>query len=428
MSGLRAPDAVLRPLASRTRWAPETAADLLAAFGEGGCVWLHDGAGFATAGVAARIPVGTGPERLEVAAAETDRVLSAIEVIDDGAGEPGTGPLAVGALPFADGTPGELVVPALVVGRTPSGRCWITEVGPPGRFDRPWAARGGARSPGRPPSPLSRWPLSPPPTAPNGERFKAAVVRALERIDAGDLTKVVLACQVEVALAAGLEVREIVDRLRASYPSCFTFAVGGFVGSSPELLVRRLGREVLSRPMAGSVARTGRAAEDERGAAMLATSAKDLGEHGLVVDTVRRALEPVCREIVVEAPEVVRLATVAHLASTVSGRLSAPAPSALGLVGLLHPTPAVGGLPRREALAAIADLEGFDRGLYAGPVGWVDRRGDGEWAVALRCAQVHGDRAVLAAGAGIVAGSEPEAEWHETEAKLAPMLRALSPA
>jgi isochorismate synthase len=109
----------------------------------------------------------------------------------------------------------------------------------------------------------------------------------------------------------------------------------------------------------------------------------------------------------------------------VSGVLREPAPSALALAGLLHPTPAVGGLPRAEALAAIAALEGFDRGLYAGPVGWVDANGDGEWAVALRGAHLDGPRARLVAGAGIVAGSDPDAEWAETEAKLRPMLAAV---
>jgi isochorismate synthase EntC len=138
------------------------------------------------------------------------------------------------------------------------------------------------------------------------------------------------------------------------------------------------------------------------------------------------ALAPVCvGPPDVGEPDVVRFPTVSHLATRVRGVLRRPAPSALALAGLLHPTPAVGGLPRAAALATIADLEGFDRGLYAGPVGWVDAAGDGEWAVALRGAQLDGPRARLVAGAGIVAGSDPEAEWAETEAKLRPMLAAV---
>jgi isochorismate synthase len=178
--------------------------------------------------------------------------------------------------------------------------------------------------------------------------------------------------------------------------------------------------------MAGSVPRGANREEDERLTGGLSTSGKEAAEHRLLVDDVLAALAPVCVSAPVAAPaEVVRLATVSHLATEVTGRLADPAPSALALAGRLHPTPAVGGVPRAEALRSIAVLEGFERGLYAGPVGWVDSRGDGEWAVALRSATLDGPTARLAAGAGIVAGSDPEAEWRETEAKLAPMLAAL---
>ena len=163
-----------------------------------------------------------------------------------------------------------------------------------------------------------------------------------------------------------------------------------------------------------------------RSIAGLRRSVKEAEEHRLLVEAVVAALAPVCAEPPIAGePDVVRFPTVSHLATRVSGVLRRPAPSALALAGLLHPTPAVGGLPRSEALATIADLEGFDRGLYAGPVGWVDANGDGEWAVALRGAQLDGPRARLVAGAGIVAGSDPEAEWAETEAKLRPMLAAV---
>ncbi|MGI9023161.1 MAG: isochorismate synthase, partial [Acidimicrobiales bacterium] len=210
-------------------------------------------------------------------------------------------------------------------------------------------------------------------------------------------------------------------------PSSFTYAVGDFVGASPELLVRRRGNRVMSRPMAGTATRGATEADDNLLVAALASSAKEAEEHALVVQAVREALEPLCRELVGGAqPDAVRLATVTHLATTVAGHLVEPAPSALALAGLLHPTPSVAGLPRADALAAIADLETFDRGNYAGPVGWVDARGDGDWAVALRCAQVDGRRARLTAGAGIMADSDPDAEWAETEAKLEPMLRALA--
>ena len=179
--------------------------------------------------------------------------------------------------------------------------------------------------------------------------------------------------------------------------------------------------------MAGTVPRGATPEEDDRLEFGLCASAKEAEEHRLLVEAVLEALTPVCEGAPAATPaEIVRLATVSHLTTRVSGRLRGPAPSALELVGHLHPTPAVGGLPRRRALRAIAELEGFDRGLYAGPVGWVGAGGDGEWAVALRCAALDGPRARLWAGAGIVAGSDPESEWYETEAKLAAMLGVLT--
>jgi menaquinone-specific isochorismate synthase len=241
------------------------------------------------------------------------------------------------------------------------------------------------------------------------------------------LAKVVLAREVVVEAGTPFDRRRVLDHLRTTHPSSFIYAAGGFVGASPELLVRRRGGRVVSRPMAGTAPRGITSADDDRLAAALAASAKEAEEHALVVEAVRAALEPVCREVMAGAgPELVRLSTLTHLATTVAGHLAEPAPPALALAGLLHPTPAVGGIPRADALAAIAELEGFDRGLYAGPVGWVDSRGDGDWAVALRCADLAGSRARLVAGAGIVADSDPDAEWAETEAKLGPMLGALA--
>ena len=159
----------------------------------------------------------------------------------------------------------------------------------------------------------------------------------------------------------------------------------------------------------------------------MAASPKEQTEHRLVVDDVRATLSLLGdRAPETSGPEVVRLSTVAHLATTVRCRLRQPAASALEVAALLHPTPAVAGVPRAAAMAAIAELEGFDRGLYAGPVGWVDARGDGDWAVALRGATLDGSRARMVAGAGIVAGSDAGAEWEETEAKLAAMRSALT--
>jgi menaquinone-specific isochorismate synthase len=403
----------MKLLTSRTRPLPVGVDDLLARLGPDGFAWLRDGCGFVTAGVAARIPVGPGAGRFERAAADLARFFGAIR-IEDTVGVPGTGPLAVGALPFADSSPGELVVPALVAGRDESGTAWVTETSP-------------AAAPASPAAAPSVNGLSF--TAkehPDKEEWTANVRRVLGAIGAGHVRKVVLAREVVLEADKPFDRRALLERLGRSHPTCFTYAAGGFVGASPELLVRRAGDEVESCPMAGTVARGSTPSEDEALVDALSHSPKDAEEHSLLVDAVLDALAPLCAEAPeAAAAEVVRLPTVSHLATRVRGRLAGPAPSVLSLVGKLHPTPAVGGLPRPAALAAIATLEGFDRGLYAGPVGWVDARGEGEWAVALRGAELDGSRARLVAGAGIVAGSDPDAEWAETEAKLQAMLSAV---
>ncbi len=387
-----------RGLASRTWLLDDPAVDPLAELGPGGFAWFADGLALATAGVAARVTAG-----------EAAGALAAIAGHDP-LGLPGSGPLAVGALGF-DGR-AELVVPARIVGRAADGTAWVTEVGPGDDFAPGWSADAAA---GRSGAGLDH------------PGWNAAVEAALARITAGGLEKVVLARQVTVDLGRVLDVAAVADRLRREQPSSFTCAVGPYVGASPELLARRRGRLVVSRPLAGTAAQGGGRAEDQRLAAAMAASAKEQAEHRLVVRGVRAAMGELCDDVVAgERPEVVRLATVAHLATTVSGRLRDPSVSALDVATRLHPTPAVAGVPLAAALAAIADLEGFHRGVYAGPVGWVDARGDGDWALALRGATLDGTRATLFAGAGIVAGSDPDAEWAETEAKLAAMRSALA--
>jgi menaquinone-specific isochorismate synthase len=219
----------------------------------------------------------------------------------------------------------------------------------------------------------------------------------------------------------------VVERLGATQGGCAVFADDGLVGASPELLVRRHGHDVWSRPMAGTFPRGATEDADRAAEAALATSAKNRLEHRLVVDAVVDGLRELGVDVTtVRGPEVARLATVVHLATTIAGTVRArPGCSALDLALRLHPTPAVAGVPRDAALAMLQELETFDRGCYAGPVGWVDARGDGEWAVALRCAELDGTTARLVAGAGVVAGSNPDAEWAETQAKLEPMLRVL---
>jgi menaquinone-specific isochorismate synthase len=252
-----------------------------------------------------------------------------------------------------------------------------------------------------------------------------AVDSAIKRIDAEELSKVVLARDVIVWAKADLDPWVLAARLARRFPECYTFLIDGFVGATPELLIRRRGRDVESLVLAGTVGRGGSDAEDASMGNSLMSSAKEVDEHRFTVESVTGVLRDVCESLEVDpSPSLLKLANVQHLATWVRGRLSEPL-TALHLVGMLHPTAAVCGTPPQAAMDAIRTLEGSDRGRYAGPVGWVDASGDGEFGIALRCAEVQGDRARLFAGAGIVAGSRPESELEETRLKLRAMQGAL---
>lgn len=371
----------------------EPGVDALDDFDPSGFAWLHHATRLVTSGVAAR-----------VTPFEAAGVLATVDV-DDPVALPGTGAVAVGALPFDPDATGELVVPARVHG-VHDGRAWITEIGP----SEPAAGAAVA--------PPTRFHVA---ASRTRDDWCLAVERALSAIAAGDLEKVVLAREVLVEADTAFDPHQIVRGLIASQPGSFVYASQGLVGASPELLVRRVDSLVESRPVAGTTV-----ADSDEALLALAASVKDTNEHRFVVEGIIDVLRPCCDRLHADAvPEVAVFGPVAHLATPIAGRLTTPAPSALELARLLHPTPAVGGTPRGAALDAIRALEGFDRGRYAGPVGWVDARGDGEWAIALRGAELDGARARLVAGAGIVAGSDPDAEWAETQAKLEPMLRAL---
>jgi menaquinone-specific isochorismate synthase len=215
-------------------------------------------------------------------------------------------------------------------------------------------------------------------------------------------------------------------RLRLSHPSCMVFSVAGFVGASPELLVQRIGDHVRSQPLAGTAARPGPGGGDDALGPRMLASAKERQEHRLVVDAVTAALAPYCDELTAPpVPSLVPFGTLAHLGSLITGNLRSPHPTALDLVGAIHPSPAVGGTPTGDALRYIADVEQLDRGRYAGPVGWVDANGDGCFAIGIRSAQIEGRRARLMAGVGVVAESDPGSELAETDLKLQPMLAAI---
>jgi isochorismate synthase len=264
----------------------------------------------------------------------------------------------------------------------------------------------------------------------NPVAWAAAVGTASARLRAGDAAKVVLAREV-LARGDGVVSAAMVARsLRAAYPSCFTYLITGadgtaFAGASPELLVRRSGRRAFSQPMAGSVARGATEVEDERLARELEGSAKDAIEHRIVSDFVVSALRPFALSVSARPPEVVRFTNIQHLATSVTAELVDPPVDVLQLAAALHPTPAVGGWPRHAADALIDELEGLERGWYAGAVGWIDSRGDGEFAVALRCGLLWEDGARLYAGVGVMPDSDPARELEETELKFKALLTAL---
>ncbi len=265
----------------------------------------------------------------------------------------------------------------------------------------------------------------------NPVAWTTAVESAAARLRAGEAAKVVLAREV-MARGDGVVAAAMVARsLRSAYPSCFIYLVTGadgtaFIGASPELLVRRSGTRAVSQPMAGSVARGATEADDERLARQLEASAKDGAEHRLVADFVVDAFKPFADAVSAPRPEVVRFTNIQHLATTVTADLKGPAADALELAAALHPTPAVGGWPRQAADVLIDDLEAMERGWYAGAVGWIDARGDGEFAVALRCGLLWEDGARLYAGGGVMPDSDAARELDETELKFKALLTALT--
>jgi isochorismate synthase len=337
-------------------------------------------------------------------------------------------PFAVGALGFLSGVDSshELVVPRHGVRRDARGRTWRVETGPvDAASDDPPAFEAVARV--APHEPFAEIQLREVPAA---SVYGEAVAAAVARIRGSDLRKVVLARTLEVEAGRTLDPRLLAQRLRAVDPDAYTFAApmddGVIVGASPELLVSRRVTEVRSNPLAGSAPRSGDPDEDRANADGLVESAKEQEEHVIVVEAVAEILGPSCSELTWD-PEPVLLETpnVWHLSTRFRGTLREPPPSALDLVAELHPTPAIAGTPTTTALSTIEELEPFDRGRYAGPVGWVDAEGDGEWAIALRCAELRRDRATLFSGAGIVADSEPAREVDETERKFRAFLDAL---
>ncbi|WP_052365426.1 isochorismate synthase [Halotalea alkalilenta] len=320
-------------------------------------------------------------------------------------------PRVVGALPFADDRHGRLLLP-----RRCTEHCALTD----------WAAQQA-----EPALDARARRVTP---HPDRAGYSAGVEAALAEFRAGRLDKVVLARTLEVETDGALDPTLLLRRLLHRNPEAYVFATplearqspAVFLGASPELMVRRIGRRVMVNPLAGSTARRRDPEEDRLAAAALLRSDKDLREHALVIDAVVAALRPFCSQLEVpEGPTLLSTGKLWHLSTELSGELIEPAPSSLAIARALHPTPAVCGHPNAAAFATIRRLEPFERELFSGLVGWCDASGDGEWALSLRCAELRGEHLTLYAGAGLVEGSTAASEFAETGTKLGTMLAAL---
>ncbi|MGI9197917.1 MAG: isochorismate synthase [Candidatus Nanopelagicales bacterium] len=386
----------------------------------GGTAWVRDGDGLIGWGLAAAVEVNG-----DVRFSRTQRwwVDSCRQAdIDDPLRLPGTGPVAFGSFTFdpdpASGRTSRIVIPRAILGRS-NGISWLTVVGDPDDTLPDDGLLPAAFAPSAPRQ--VDWSRG----TRTSEEWKASVAEAIDRICRGEMDKVVLARDVIAETSEDFDVRYLLQRLAAAYPECWTFQVDDMVGATPELLVRRTGDIVISRVLAGTVKRRGEEGADATLAEALLGSNKDLEEHDYAVRSVARALAHHCTDLRVPAkPRVLRLSNVQHLATDITGRLADDA-SVLALAASLHPTAAVCGSPTERAFALIREIEGMDRGRYAGPVGWFDSRGDGEFGIALRCAEVRPGSLRLFAGCGIVAGSDPEAELAESRAKFLPIREAI---
>jgi menaquinone-specific isochorismate synthase len=376
-------------------------------------VFLRRGQGIAGIGEALRLEFA-GSTRFRDAAAAWKRVAAAAHVTDP-LDLRGTGLVAFGAFTFADDSAetSVLIVPSIVIGRR-NGVSWITRIN---GDDEPLVEQplGEDFSVTFDFGPLDR------------PGYMRAVDAALGHLRAGELSKVVLARSMVGHLPDGADLRVLLAELATGYPDTWTFAVDGLVGSSPETLVTASNGSVTARVLAGSAPRGADPAADVESAAALASSSKDLDEHQFALRSLLASLAPHARNVTAsEQPFTLKLPNLWHLASDVEGDLS-DGSSSLDLISALHPTAAVAGTPTAAALALIRELEPFDRGRYAGPVGWVGADGDGEWAIALRSAQVDEDGTITAyAGAGIVADSDPEKELAETRMKFRPVIDAFA--
>lgn len=396
--------------------------DLLSALPENPTTFIRHGDGLAGWGEAVRL-TAKGSGRFQELSAQWQSVIAETEIADS-VNLPGTGIVAFGSIAFADesATESVLIVPKVILGSR-DGRHWVTRVDDAELPTQNNSARGSQNN-----SPVSEPKVALGAGKQSSAGFERSVSDALEAIAAGRVEKVVLARDLEGNIPVGFDLRNPLRRLAARYPSCWVYSVDGCFGASPELLVRVSHKQVSARVLAGTAGRGTDPAVDQAIGEALASSHKNLAEHTFAVDSMVHALEPFCEHVDADqTPFAMPLPNVWHLASDVHGVLSSDA-SVLDLAAAIHPTAAVAGTPRTESLELISQLEPFDRGRYAGPVGWIGADGDGEWAIALRGAQITGDVVRAFAGCGIVSESDPASEAAETELKFKPIVDALTQA
>ena len=377
--------------------------------------WVRGGDGLVGWGSYASTVV-KGPNRFADARTWWQQQLEKFAIADS-VHASGTGPILFTSFSFDPDEDSVLVIPQIIVGMR-NGSSWITWIGDqaqpklleevPLLEDAEFNWGDGSLSP-------AEWQLR--------------VAQAIKEIEETKLEKVVLARDLKINSHRPIDARKILRNLSAEYPSTWIFSVDGLVGATPELLLRLSRGMVTSRVLAGTISKTGDDEKDLALAASLARSSKDLEEHEYAVRSVADALDPFCTSTnVPESPFVLHLANVMHLATDVTGALieSKKSVDAFTILEKLHPSAAVCGTPTNVAADLIKRIEGMSRGRYAGPVGWLDARGDGELGIALRCGQITENEIQIYAGCGIVAGSNPEKELSESSAKFAPMRSALN--
>ena len=434
------PLALLESLARNS--APgDTAHELISA---GRMYWERPADGFAMAGIgAAAMFEHSGARRFVDTDIEWKALIDGAVIQNDSRDVPGSGPVLMGGFSFEPDGPrtamwsgfesSHLMIPALLVTSTPAGTCVTINIlvasdgrasADPGML----ASLADSISSGALPvnfdasepaaAEINRTNLS------TSEEWREIVQAAITEIHAGRLEKVVVARAMHVSSSETIDVFAMLRHLRSTYVQSFVFGIWqsgrALVGASPERLIRITGREVEASSLAGTIRRGATPSEDAANIAMLLESAKDLAEHAAVRNELHAALSDSCDDVrAPRKPSILTLPHVHHLHTSIRARLRENG-SVLDLVAQLHPTPAVGGSPRDEALRFLEKHESLDRGWYAAPVGWLGLDG-GEFAVALRCAIVDDDEAVLFAGCGIVADSDPDLEYAESTLKLQAM-------